>query len=74
MFRGLFYVKTCAIVNSTSIGIFDIINFPQLNDNAVRFNKKLGTTLSFIAKPNFRNINFMLNSYQIPHNTELLIK
>jgi large subunit ribosomal protein L5 len=58
--------KTVGVINSLSIGIFDLINFPQLNDNTIRFQKKLGATFTFIGKSDFKNINLMLNSYQIP--------
>jgi large subunit ribosomal protein L5 len=66
-FKGFCYTLPNMITNSKSIGIFDLIYFPQLNDNAIGFQKRLGATLSFITNFNFKNINLMLNSCQIPH-------
>jgi large subunit ribosomal protein L5 len=65
-FKGFTNVCSYRPINNISIGLFDILNFPQVNTNSVLF-KKIGGTFMFFTKTSFPVINLILNSYQMPH-------
>ncbi|YP_001874798.1 ribosomal protein L5 (mitochondrion) [Hemiselmis andersenii] len=52
--------------NCVNFGVFDILIFPQLHDNADNFQKQLGATFTCIGKSKVQNMNLLLNSFQIP--------
>uniref|UniRef100_A0A7S0YYH7 Ribosomal protein L5 n=1 Tax=Hemiselmis tepida TaxID=464990 RepID=A0A7S0YYH7_9CRYP len=64
-FRGFKPLKIGSF-NYVNFGIFDIVIFPQLNDNADNFQKQLGATFTCIGNSKVQNMNLLLNSFQIP--------
>ena len=67
-FNGLNKLTNLNSTNSLSIGLKNLISFPQLNQNALRFKKSLGCTFTFILKyPTISGPNVIINGCQMPY-------
>lgn len=66
-FKVLNNLKSSTKSNSLSIGLKNLIIFPQLNQNALRFKKLLGGTFTIILNhPIICGPNLVLNGFQMP--------
>jgi large subunit ribosomal protein L5 len=61
---SVFVINPTMLTNTISFGVLDLLIFSSLNQSSELFLKKLGGTFSFFTK--FKNINYIINSYQIP--------